>query len=182
MLSNMSRHEPNNMYKMSKDLWQMEKALTPLLCTLLVSSQRERKRKTSRTLLKSRLMSSGRVIQSLVSKPLEPNTANFVQRKDMKFSNSLETIQGWPSTSAMRSMGPAATNHDSTGLTSHRTPTPALMSPWRMKGSPDLALQHQWAPTLPIQLAPLVTKGRARSSIQLKLTRALRRTRWWTDY
>ena len=62
------------------------------------------------------------------------------QGEDGNFS--LENIQKWPSTSATKSMVPAATDYDFIGSKPYRA-SPVLMSPDRMKGSTDPALQPQ---------------------------------------
>jgi hypothetical protein len=68
---------------------------------------------------------------SLVYQLLVPEPANCVQRNGMLSSSSPAWLPTWLSTSAMRSMAPAATGRDSTGLTLtiQRIPSPALMSP-----------------------------------------------------
>jgi hypothetical protein len=83
----------------------------------------------SRISSRSRSISSGRATHSLVYQLLVPEPANCVQRNGMLSSSSPAWLSTWLSTSAMRSMVPAATGWDSTGSTTQRIPTPALMSP-----------------------------------------------------
>jgi len=70
--------------------------------------------------------SSGKAIQSVLSKPSLPKTAPCAPKKELQFSNNQDPTQNSSSTLTTKSTVPADTDHISTGLQSR--PSPTLMS------------------------------------------------------